>query len=81
MTHDDLYFTSAVELAALVREKKISPFNLTGNPAASIPCGWTTDGLPMGVQIVGRRFADAVVLQASVAFEEAHPWQKRPLLD
>lgn len=58
------------------------PFNLTGNPAASIPCGWTTDGLPMGMQIVGRRFADAVVLQASAAFEEARPWrQKRPLGD
>jgi aspartyl-tRNA(Asn)/glutamyl-tRNA(Gln) amidotransferase subunit A len=50
------------------------PFNLTGNPAASIPCGWTVDGLPMGMQIIGRRFADDVVLQASAAFEEARPW-------
>jgi Asp-tRNA(Asn)/Glu-tRNA(Gln) amidotransferase A subunit family amidase len=40
------------------------PFNLTGNPAASVPCGWTDDGLPIGLQIVGRRFADALVLQA-----------------
>jgi aspartyl-tRNA(Asn)/glutamyl-tRNA(Gln) amidotransferase subunit A len=58
------------------------PFNLTGNPAASIPCGWTGDGLPIGMQIIGRRFADAVVLQASAAFEEVRPWiQKRPPLD
>jgi aspartyl-tRNA(Asn)/glutamyl-tRNA(Gln) amidotransferase subunit A len=57
------------------------PFNLTGNPAASIPCGWTADGLPMGMQIIGRRFADDVVLQASAAFEKARPWrQKRPPL-
>ena len=57
------------------------PFNLTGNPAASIPCGWTDDGLPIGLQIVGRRFADALVLQASAAFEQARPWaDKRPAL-
>ena len=57
------------------------PFNLTGNPAASVPCGWSADGLPIGLQIVGRRFADALVLQASAAFEQARPWaQRRPAL-
>jgi aspartyl-tRNA(Asn)/glutamyl-tRNA(Gln) amidotransferase subunit A len=56
------------------------PFNLTGNPAASLPCGWTEDGLPMGMQIVGRRFADALVLQASAVFEELRPWVRRRLL-
>ncbi|MBI3795428.1 MAG: amidase [Deltaproteobacteria bacterium] len=55
------------------------PFNLTGNPAASVPCGWTAEGLPLGMQIIGRRFADAVVLQASAAFEQLQPWtQRRP---
>jgi aspartyl-tRNA(Asn)/glutamyl-tRNA(Gln) amidotransferase subunit A len=57
------------------------PFNLTGNPAASVPCGWTADGLPIGLQIIGRRFADALVLQASAAFEQARPWaQQRPVV-
>jgi aspartyl-tRNA(Asn)/glutamyl-tRNA(Gln) amidotransferase subunit A len=53
------------------------PFNLTGQPAASVPCGWTADGLPLGMQIVGRRFADATVLRAAAAFEEARPWADR----
>jgi Asp-tRNA(Asn)/Glu-tRNA(Gln) amidotransferase A subunit family amidase len=58
------------------------PFNLTGHPAASIPCGWTKDGLPIGMQIVGRRFDELTVLQASKAFEELQPWQeKRPVFN
>ena len=50
------------------------PFNVTGHPAASVPCGWTDDNLPVGLQIVGRRFDDTTVLKASAAFETASPW-------
>ena len=54
-------------------------FNLTGQPAATVPCGFTGDGLPIGLQIVGRRFDEATVLRASAAFESARPWkQTRP---
>jgi len=53
------------------------PFNITGQPAASIPCGWTDDGLPIGLQIVGRRFDDVTVLRAAAAFEYALPWADR----
>ena len=49
------------------------PFNLTGQPAASIPCGFTKAGLPVGMQIVGPRYADALVLRAARAFETARP--------
>src|SRR5882672_1216369 len=50
------------------------PFNLSQNPAASIPCGFTAAGLPVGLQIVGRRCDDLGVLQMSAAFEAARPW-------
>jgi aspartyl-tRNA(Asn)/glutamyl-tRNA(Gln) amidotransferase subunit A len=53
------------------------PFNLTGQPAASLPCAWTADGLPIGLQIVGRRFDDLTVLKAAAAFEEASPWKDK----
>ena len=57
------------------------PFNFTGQPAASVPAGFTPSGLPVGLQIVGRRFADLTVLQAAAAFESARPWAaKRPPL-
>ena len=53
------------------------PFNLTGQPAASVPAGWTEDGVPVGLQIVGRRHADRTVLAAAAAFEAACPWRDR----
>ena len=57
------------------------PFNMTGQPAASVPCGFTKDGLPVGLQIVGRRFDDVTVLRASAAFERVRPWARhRPPL-
>ena len=49
------------------------PFNLTQQPAASIPCGLTRDGLPVGLHLVGPRYADALVLRAARAFETARP--------
>ncbi|HXA95348.1 MAG TPA: amidase [Candidatus Dormibacteraeota bacterium] len=53
------------------------PFNMTGHPGASVPCGFTRDELPVGLQILGRRFEDATVLRASAAFEQLAPWTDR----
>ncbi len=53
------------------------PFNLTGQPAASVPCGFTSEGLPVGLQIVGRWHADATVLRAAACFEATQPWAGR----
>ncbi len=50
------------------------PFNVTGQPAASVPCGRDAEGLPVGLQLVGRRGEDARVLRAARAFEQAFPW-------
>jgi aspartyl-tRNA(Asn)/glutamyl-tRNA(Gln) amidotransferase subunit A len=53
------------------------PFNMTGQPAASVPAGFTEDGLPVGLQIVGRHLDDPLVLRAAAAFEAARPWRDK----
>jgi aspartyl-tRNA(Asn)/glutamyl-tRNA(Gln) amidotransferase subunit A len=57
------------------------PLSLIGYPAASVPCGWTRAGLPVGLQITAPRLADALVLRAAAAFEALAPWahQRPPL--
>ncbi|MBL26716.1 MAG: amidase [Rhodospirillaceae bacterium] len=58
------------------------PFNLSRQPASTIPCGFTKAGLPVGLQIVGRLHEDALVLQATRAYERANPlYDRRPSLD
>jgi aspartyl-tRNA(Asn)/glutamyl-tRNA(Gln) amidotransferase subunit A len=59
------------------------PFNMTGQPALSVPCGFSDDGLPIGLQIVGPRFSDERVLRAGFAYQQAAPLTDRrpPLFD
>ena len=73
-------FDSGKETADLKLQKRWTdwtpfsfPFNLTQQPAASIPCGFTQAGLPVGLHLVGPRYADALVLRAARAFETAKP--------
>lgn len=54
-----------------------SAFNLTGLPALSVPCGFSKTGLPIGLQIVSKYWAEAKVLQAGHAFEQASDWHNR----
>ena len=54
-----------------------APFNRSGQPALSLPCGFTSDGLPIGMMIVGKRFADASVLQMGHAYQKVTDWHNR----
>ncbi|HZW30449.1 MAG TPA: amidase family protein, partial [Isosphaeraceae bacterium] len=53
------------------------PFNLTGQPAISVPCGFTRGGLPIGLQLVGRPFEEAALFRAAAAYESATNWHSR----
>ncbi len=55
------------------------PINMTGQTASSVPCGFSAEGMPIGLHLIGPRGSEAKVLQASAAFEQARPWSdKRP---
>ena len=49
---------------------------MTQQPAANLPCGFTAGGLPIGLQVVGARHADALVMTACAAYERARPWKR-----
>ncbi len=53
------------------------PFNLSGQPGVNVPAVWTDDGLPVGVQLVGRPFAEATLLQVARQLEVSMPWDSR----
>lgn len=56
------------------RSRNTFPFNLTGFPAISLPCGFTDDGMPIGLQVVGRPFDEVTVLRVANAYERANQW-------
>ena len=67
---------------ARVYTRYTAPFNLTGLPALSLPCGFTAEGLPVGLQIVGPAWSEAQVLRAGYAYETSTPWHTyRPSLE
>ena len=79
-------FKQGIQGPETIEGKKAGPFqwisftyqfNLTGQPAATIPTGFTKDGLPIGLQIVGRQRDDATVLRAAAAYEAAAPWKDK----
>ena len=61
--------------SALVRLNR--PANMTGHPAISVPCGFTRDGLPMGLQLIGPRWGEARLLAIALAYEQSTVWHKR----
>ena len=57
--------------------RNTAPFDCSGHPAISIPCGFSPNGLPIGMMIVGKRYDDATVIQAANAYEKKTKSKKR----
>ena len=66
-----------VENALSLMSRLTRAFNLTGQPTVSVPCGFTSDGMPIGMQLAGRMWEDPVVLRAAHAYEQATDWHTR----
>jgi aspartyl-tRNA(Asn)/glutamyl-tRNA(Gln) amidotransferase subunit A len=62
---------------AMLRPRNTMPFNVLGLPGISVPCGFTGDGLPVGLQIIGKAFDEAGVLRIAHAYEQATEWHRR----
>lgn len=70
----ELDYSGTVEDVTSSYVRTTAPFNLSGQPALSVPCGFDGDGLPVGLQIAGRPFDEATVLQVGAAYEASTPW-------
>jgi aspartyl-tRNA(Asn)/glutamyl-tRNA(Gln) amidotransferase subunit A len=55
------------------------PFNLSGLPAVSFPCGFSSDGLPLGLQVAGQPFAEATVLRIAHAYQQLTDWHRKEI--
>lgn len=75
---DDMVDVGGVSVSKLALLSRLTrPFNIGGVPAASVPCGFTSEGLPIGLQLAGRPLEDARVLQVADAYEQATDWHTR----
>jgi Asp-tRNA(Asn)/Glu-tRNA(Gln) amidotransferase A subunit family amidase len=61
------------------RRSYTTPASLAGVPALSVPCGFSSGGLPIGLQLMGRAFDEATILRVAHAYEQANEWRRRPL--
>ena len=65
----------STELSGLVHHQ--CPANVTGQPSLSIPCGFSEEGLPIGLQLIGRPFEEDILLRIAGAYEDATTWHRR----
>jgi aspartyl-tRNA(Asn)/glutamyl-tRNA(Gln) amidotransferase subunit A len=69
--------TGGTAMGMATARSSTRPYNLTGMPAVSVPCGFASNGLPVGLHISGRLFDDATVLKVAHAYEQAAGWYTR----
>lgn len=78
MAVDDLQALTIHELGAMIAARELGQFlrlaNLTGQPALSLPCGTTGDGMPVGLQVIGHWLAEANLLALAGAYQEKTDW-------
>ncbi len=77
--NQDIQIDSITENATTALLRLTMPFNLAGLPAISLPCGFTTDGLPIGLQLVGKPFEESMILRIAHAYQQLTDWHRREI--
>jgi aspartyl-tRNA(Asn)/glutamyl-tRNA(Gln) amidotransferase subunit A len=77
--HQEISIDGVSENATVALLRLTMPFNLTGVPAISFPCGFTTDGLPIGLQVAGQPFEESTVLRIAHAYQQLTDWHRREI--
>ncbi len=75
----DIQIDGITENATVALLRLTMPFNLSGLPAVSFPCGFSTEGLPIGIQVVGKPFEEATVLRIAHAYQQLTDWHRREI--
>ena len=75
----DILVDGVTENATAALLRLTMPFNLAGLPAISLPCGFTSDGLPIGLQVVGKPFEEAMILRIAHAYQQLTDWHRREI--
>jgi aspartyl-tRNA(Asn)/glutamyl-tRNA(Gln) amidotransferase subunit A len=75
----DILIDGVRENATVSLLRLTMPFNLAGLPAISFPCGFTTDGLPIGLQVAGKPFEESVILRIAYAYQQLTDWHRREI--
>jgi aspartyl-tRNA(Asn)/glutamyl-tRNA(Gln) amidotransferase subunit A len=78
--NQDISIDGVVENATAALLRLTMPFNLAGLPAISIPCGFTASGLPIGLQVVGKPFEEAMILRIAHAYQQLTDWHTQNAL-
>ncbi len=78
-TGQDIEIDGVIENATVAYLRMTMPFNLSGLPAISFPCGFSSEGLPIGLQVAGKPFEDATVLRVAHAYQQLTDWHKREI--
>src|SRR5258708_5179469 len=76
-TGKDIEIDGVIENATAAYLRITMPFNLSGLPAISFPCGFSSQGLPIGLQVAGKPFEEATVLRVAHAYQQLTDWHKR----
>jgi aspartyl-tRNA(Asn)/glutamyl-tRNA(Gln) amidotransferase subunit A len=78
-SHQDIQIDGVTENATTALLRLTMPFNLAGLPAISLPCGFTTGGLPIGLQLAGRPFEESMILRIAHAYQQLTDWHRREI--